>query len=90
MLRPNGESYWTETGTIHLVVAEERFQIGDHHAILEVKSDIVQDSSKAHIKFELEILDCYVIAFGPGLQAFKDLQVRIFEQATLTFNEYVQ
>lgn len=46
MLRPIGSSYFSDKGTIHIVEAEKRFQIGDHEAWIEVASDLVPFSTK--------------------------------------------
>jgi len=72
MSRPIGAAYFGDTGTIHIIDASKRVQIGDHNATIEVASDLVPISTKQLIRFEIQILDCKVESFDAGLQVFKD------------------
>lgn len=76
MGRPIGDSYFSPKGTVHLINGDEKEQIGDHIAILEVSSDQVEVSSKQNITFNIEILDCKVEEFAIGEQEeLKDITV---------------
>lgn len=58
--RPAGASYFSQTGTNHILSTDKRIQIGDHYALLEVKSELRIISTYRTLNFTLEILDCRV------------------------------
>ena len=89
--RPIGASYWSDAGTRHFIQANERYMIGDHYSIIEIRSDIdtivVPDSK--FVKIELEILDCKVSLFEPS-QLFENMLLNLNETVTLPFGNYTQ
>ena len=73
--RPIGASYFTNDGTMHIVTAAHRFQIGNHKVTLNIRTELEITSNEKSFEFEIEILDCIVELFDAGAQNVRDLEI---------------
>ena len=76
--------------------ASNRDQIGNHLVIVEIESNLprlmdkpTSYSPKRYIRIEIEILDCKVNSFEPGIQEFVSMQVEIGEEIVFPFKNYI-
>ena len=69
------QDYYTDEGIRIMVNANERFQIGEHQAKLQVKADstVIPISTTQMITFIIEILDCKVNSYDVGTQELEDI-----------------
>ena len=80
--------FYSDEGALFYFDASEVEQIGNHHAIIEVKLEQVIIAPRLYIQILIEILDCHVDLFEAGEQAFTDSLVALNEQLVLPFTNY--
>ena len=96
MSRPPADSSYHDNGrTVHIVTAVHRKQIGDHIAVIYVRSDLPYsypgtNISSQDIEFRVEILDCKVIGFTVGFQVFESVVIEMGESVIWPFADYIQ
>ena len=64
--------------------AEDRRTIGEHYAIIEIKSDIatLERADKRYVNMTMTILDCKVDSFEAG-QLFESFQMEVKQTAAI-------
>ena len=68
LFRPIGAAYYLQSGTKHMMYADDRRMIGEHYAIIEIKSNIetLVIADKRYANITMTILDCKVDTFEAG------------------------
>jgi len=72
------------------LMAEKRFQIGDHNVTVKIKSDQMPIATTRYVEFRVKILDCYLQRVEVGHQDFQSLVLELDKEASFPFKNYTQ
>ena len=91
LINPPGDDY-RENGIQFLLTSHERFMIGDHQVMYEIKPkwSLIEYSFRRYVRFDLEIQDCKVFSFTTGPQLFESSEIDLGSTLIMPFTNYIQ